>query len=263
MRWVLLLALAACSPGATVASDVVPIRFGARVLVIGDSLVDNAGGTDTMWWTYVGTSVLAAQMALYSGAYPETTTWTLDGHSGTGVDYILANMQTNIFDHNPTTLFFPASINDHGTGDWSVYRAKYRSVVTQVRQRLPGCEIVAVDCAFGGGEKWDSVTGWGPNSFDSAIDGAVAGFPTEGLNPQIEAVATEFGLKRWRIREQELVYEQANNATPVVSTVHGVTDGIVTVDGIHPSNPTGRQIMAGLVYPLLISIPAPTWMPIH
>ncbi len=237
------------------ASDVVTIPLGARVLVVGDSLVDDA--FIPSWWSAVGNSVIAAQLALWPTP-PATTSWTLVGHPGTGIQYILDNMDAFIYAYQPTHLFLPASINDHTqSGGWSVYLAQYRSVVTQVQTRLPACLIIAVDCAFGGGEKWSDITGWGPNSADPDIDGACVGAPSDGLDPQLEAVATEFSLPRWRIRENILAYEQANNATPIVGDVHGVADGIITVDGIHPSGVVGRAIMAGLVYPSLVDLPGP------
>ncbi len=246
-------------------SDIVTIPLGARVLVVGDSLCDDAFRAS--WWSAIGNAVIAAQLALWPTP-PAVTSWRLSGHPGMGVNYFLANIDEFIFANQPTHLFLPASINDHVQSNWADYLALYRSLVTQVRARLPDCLIIAVDCAFGGGEKWSSITGWGPNSADPDIDGACIGAPNDGLDPQLEAVATEFGLPRWRIRELILAYEQANNSTPVVGDVHGVANGIITDDGIHPTGVVGRAIMAGLVYPSLINIPGPVvnpliYVPIH
>lgn len=246
------------------ASDLVPIPSGSVNVVVGDSLVDTSGGTVPTMWTRNADLVEAQRQVLYPGAPPAT--WIFDGHSGQGITYILDHLQANVKDHFPLgrvgNLWVPGSINDNGQSAWINYLNQLRSLMSQLYawRRI---NICIPDCLMFF-EKWDSVTGWGPNLHDAAI-GPLIGQPLyngDGINPQLDIVATEYGAKRWRLRELLLAIEQANNATPIVGTVHGNDSYIGDVTASHPTNPFGQTIMAAQLF-TLVTIPPPSWMPIH
>lgn len=233
------------------------------VLFVGDSLINGEvtalapGWPEQMMFTiqlqqlqaYRATvaSLQRAGIKTPAAAVPNFINFVVDGIAGSGVANLAAN-PARITGHGAVTkVVWPPSVNDLGLvgAAWTTPASTVAATIASVPSIK---QVLMLGVPFGGpggtgGEKWKGgtagATGWGENANDAAV---------ATLNSTAQAFAAAHGYEWLDIRgvgptpaaNTILNYEAAHNAGDAAT-------GIITVDGIHPSNPFGQQVVAAMV----------------
>lgn len=143
-------------------------------------------------------------------------TWGIYGHSGQGIDYLLAN-EAEVISFNPTLILLEIGTNNFGTPSMA---AKMTQLCNDYLAALPSVRIgvMSVVSSIAGGEQ-------NPDPVNASVN---------GLNANLAAGADATGAAYLDMRTVEQAYEAVNNTPSPGSFI-----GPLTVDGVHPKDPAG------------------------
>jgi len=218
-----------CSPGRSwtwtpAAGGPIHAHAGQRWHFAGDSI------TNFGWFSAVGGFVDQINALVGGGGIVVTS----NGIGGEKTIDMASRVHEQIAIYNPEVIVVEIGYNDMPIGvPLTVFRAAYDSILVGCRAECPGAQIMCISTLLGG-EQWRS----GPLRWDISSEFGIGQPYIENYNAQIAASAAAFGAAYVDVRTPALTYESVNN-TPEP----GVASGVLTVDGIHPSN-AGKLLMA-------------------
>lgn len=238
-------------------------KSATKVLAIGDSVVQgdaNAPDPGQGLFSRIGISIWASQAAGYMpaggwnpqpGAAANASTlrfmqWQQNGISGTGVSNLAANLNTRVLSYGANFYFWLISSNDWGRSSDAAWLADCATVANGIDGANPNAVVVMVSNLFGDGDGAYSGTGGSATWASGANNDKVASINTlaQGFCAGRDPNRYIWMNLRGTVGSDANTYlnwVQINNPSKLAQ------GGIVDSTLIHPTRPTGQDILAPMI----------------